>query len=168
MLCTKVGEEFADGRSLFDFSAAHTRTSVHRSLERLGTDVLDVVLIHSDGNDQALLGGPAFEALQALKREGRVRAVGISHKSVAGARYALEAGCDVIMAALNPEYTAELEVIAEAGRRGCGVLVKKALASGHAGPEGLRFAAAQPGVSSVVVGTVNPAHLRANAATVGG
>lgn len=166
VLCTKVGEEFEGGRSRFDFSAAHTRTSVLRSLERLGTETLDVVLIHSDGEDLARLDGPAFETLQALKREGRVRAVGISHKTVAGASHALTMGCDVIMATLNPEHTEELTVIAEAGRRGCGVLIKKALASGHAGPEGLAFAARQPGVSSIVVGTVDPAHLRANAAAV--
>lgn len=166
VLCTKVGEEFENGRSRFDFSAAHTRASVLRSLERLGTDVLDVVLVHSDGDDLARLEGPAFETLQALKREGRVRAVGISHKTVAGARRALAVGCDVIMATLNPEHTGELEVIAEAGQHGCGVLIKKALASGHAGPESLTFAARQPGVSSIVVGTVDPDHLRANAAAV--
>jgi len=166
VLCTKVGEEFENGRSRFDFSAAHTRSSVLRSLERLGTEALDVVLIHSDGDDLARLDGPAFETLQALQREGRVRAVGISHKTVAGARHALELGCDVIMATLNPKHTDELAVIAEAGRRGCGVLIKKALASGHAGPESLAFVARQAGVSSIVVGTVNGDHLRANAAAV--
>jgi aryl-alcohol dehydrogenase-like predicted oxidoreductase len=168
VLCTKVGEEFEDGRSWFDFSAEHTRASVLRSLDRLGTDTLDVVLIHSDGDDLARLDGPAFEALQALKREGRVRAVGISHKTVAGARHALALGCDVIMATLNPAHTEEVDAIAEAGRRGCGVLIKKALASGHAGPASLTFAARQQGVSSIVVGTVDPAHLRANAAAVTG
>jgi len=168
VLCTKVGEEFADGRSQFDFSAAHTRASVLRSLQRLGTEVLDVVLIHSDGDDLARLDGPAFATLQEMKEQGLIRAVGISHKTVAGAERALELGCDVIMATLNPQHTGELDVIAEAGRRGCGVLIKKALASGHAGPDGLAFAARQPGVSSIVVGTVNPAHLRANAAAIGG
>ena len=163
VLCTKVGEEFDGERSRFDFSAGHVELSVRRSLARLGTGYLDVVLIHSDGNDLAILDGPALPTLRALKEQGLIRAVGMSHKTPAGGFRALELGCDVIMATLNRDYPDELELIAEAGRRGCGVLIKKALASGHAGPDGLVFAASQPGVTSVVVGTVNPDHLRANA-----
>jgi aryl-alcohol dehydrogenase-like predicted oxidoreductase len=167
VLCTKVGEEFENGRSHFDFSAAHTRRSVERSLARLQTDYLDVVLIHSDGNDLDILErSETLETLLRAKSEGLVRAVGLSHKHPDGGRRALALGCDVIMATLNPDYLDELDLIAEARALGCGVLVKKALASGHAGPDSLRFAAAQPGVSSVVVGTIDPAHLRANAAAV--
>jgi aryl-alcohol dehydrogenase-like predicted oxidoreductase len=163
VLCTKVGEEFDGTRSRFDFSAEHVHHSVHRSLARLGTDYLDVVLIHSDGRDLDVLDGPALPALRDLQRRGVIRAVGISHKTPEGGRRALALGCDVVMATLNLDYRDELPLIAEAGRQGCGVLIKKALASGHAGPESLAFAAAQPGVTSVVVGTVNPDHLRDNA-----
>jgi len=51
LLCTKVGEEFANGRSHYDFSPEHVRRSVERSLRRLATSVLDIVLVHSDGSD---------------------------------------------------------------------------------------------------------------------
>ncbi|MBX3707240.1 MAG: aldo/keto reductase [Pseudomonadales bacterium] len=164
ILCTKVGETFTDGVSRFDFTPAGVRASVARSLERLATDYLDIVLIHSDGRDVDILDDPAtLDALRELKRAGVIRAVGISHKSPAGALRAIEAGCDVIMATLNPDYRDEAAAIARAGARGCGVLVKKALASGHGGPESLAFVAAQPGVSSIIVGTVDPAHLRENA-----
>ncbi len=167
LVATKVGEEFHDGQSHFDFSARHTRTSVQRSLQRLGTDHLDLVLIHSDGNDLEILDhSGALETLLDLQAAGQVRAVGMSHKTEAGGRRALALGCDVIMATLNLDQRGELGLIAEAAAAGVGVLVKKALASGHAGPESLRFAAAQPGVSSVVVGTIDPAHLQANAAVV--
>lgn len=169
VLCTKVGEEFEEGRSWFDFSAAHVRRSVTRSLERLRTDYLDVVLIHSDGADLEILdGGETLAELQTLKRAGWIRAVGISHKSEQGGRRALAAGCDVIMAALNIEQRQESALIGEAGELQRGVLVKKALASGHAGAESLAFAAAHPGVSSVVVGTLDPEHLRANVRAVSG
>lgn len=165
LICTKVGEIFEHGRSRYDFSPEHVRLSVERSLERLRTDRLDIALIHSDGRDRDILTRlGTLDALRALKQAGLVRAVGISHKSADGAACALEAGCDVIMATLNPEEQSETEVIARAGRAGCGVLIKKALASGHAAPEALRFVAAQPGVSSIVVGTIDPVHLRQNAA----
>jgi aryl-alcohol dehydrogenase-like predicted oxidoreductase len=49
--------------------------------------------------------------------------------------------------------------------------VKKGLQSGHvAGPQGVQgaldFVFAQPGVSSVIVGTIDPGHLRQNVEAV--
>jgi aryl-alcohol dehydrogenase-like predicted oxidoreductase len=167
LICTKVGEHFDADGSRWNFTPEHVRESVHDSLERLQTDRLDIALIHSDGRDREILERyGTLDALQALKREGLVRAVGISHKSVDGAEAAIAAGCDVIMATLNPAHQEEAEVIARAGAAGCGVLVKKALASGHSGPASLRFAAAHAGVSCIVVGTIDPAHLRENAAVL--
>lgn len=55
VIVSKVGEEFDNGQSRFDFSPAHTRLSVERSLQRLETDRIDLVLVHSDGNDVAIL-----------------------------------------------------------------------------------------------------------------
>ncbi|MGE0624995.1 MAG: aldo/keto reductase [Pseudomonadales bacterium] len=167
LISTKVGEHFEDGHSSFDFSPEAVRHSVKRSLQRLHTDRLDVVLIHSDGDDLRILDQlGTLECLRDLKSRGWIRAVGISHKTVDGARRAIELGADVIMATLNLTSTAEASVIEAAGKAGVGVLVKKALASGHAGADSLRYAAACPGVSSVIVGTVNPAHLRENAQVV--
>jgi len=73
------------------------------------------------------------------------------------------------MVSLNVREPAEESLVAAARQAGVGVLVKKALASGHAADTGgLERAARFPGVSSVVVGTLNPAHLRANCAAVAG
>ena len=164
LISTKVGETFSDGHSSYDFTPEAVRQSVRRSLQRLRTDYLDIVLIHSDGNDLAVLeDSGALEALQDLKAEGVIRATGISHKSVHGGERAMALGADVLMATLNLDHTGEANLIARAGEAGVGVLVKKALASGHAGLDSLRYAASRPGVSSVIVGTLNPDHLRANA-----
>jgi aryl-alcohol dehydrogenase-like predicted oxidoreductase len=167
LISTKVGETFVAGRSRYDFSPEHVQASVRGSLQRLRTTHLDIVLIHSDGKDLEILNRlGTLEALQALKQQGLLRAIGISHKTVAGAERAIELGCDVIMATLSLSEQSEAPIIAAAGRAGCGVLIKKPLASGHAGTASLQFVAAQPGVSSLIVGTINPAHLRENAAVL--
>ena len=169
VIVTKVGEEFDGARSTHDFSPEHAAMSVHRSLKRLGADHLDVVLIHSDGNDERILNElGTLDCLRQLKEQGLIRAIGISHKSPAGARAALEQRADVIMATLNPRERAEADIIEQAGHRGCGVLVKKALAGGRETPEALRFAARHPQVSSVLVGTLDPDHLAENAAALFG
>ncbi len=169
VIVTKVGEEFDGVRSIHDFSPEHAAMSVRRSLKRLGTDHLDVVLIHSDGRDERIINEyGTLDCLQRLKDQGKVRAVGISHKTPNGALAALRQGADVIMAALSPRDTDEAEAIARAGAQGCGVLVKKALAGGREAPVALGFAAHHPGVSSVVVGTLNLDHLRENASVLAG
>ena len=167
IVCTKVGESFENGQSRFDFTPTHCRASVERSLRRLRTDVLDIVLIHSDGNDEDILNRwGTLDALQQLKQEGKVRAVGLSHKSAAGGQLAVDAGADVIMATLNRDYLQEQSLITAAAAQGCGVLIKKALASGHADPSDLAKVAGHPGVHSIVIGTTSPEHLRQNAALI--
>ncbi len=164
VLCTKVGEIFEDRKSHFDFRPEAVTASVERSLARLQTDFLDIVLIHSSGDDVAILDhSGALACLEELRTSGLIRAIGISHKTAAGAHRALTLGCDVLMSTLSSAERGLAPVVAEAGKAGCGVLVKKALASGHAGLDSLVWAARQPGVSSVVVGTIDPEHLRADA-----
>ena len=163
LICTKVGEEYADSISSHNFSPEHCRMSVERSLQRLNVDTLDIVLIHSDGNDiDILLNQGTLQALQALKQAGKIRAVGMSHKSRAGGEMALEMGADVMMATLNRSETDDAELIQSAAAQGCGVLIKKALSSGHGSSADLTFVAQHKGVHSIVVGTTNPAHLREN------
>ncbi|MFO1351096.1 MAG: aldo/keto reductase [Gammaproteobacteria bacterium] len=170
LISTKVGEAFSAGQSRFDFSAAATRASVERSLKRLRRERLDVVLIHSDGDDiRALEQEDCLAALLELKAAGLIRAIGLSAKTVVGGLHAL-AHCDLVMVAYNPLYSDELPVIRAARAAGKGVLIKKGLASGHLDRFGgadpvatsLRLLLAEPGVSSVVVGTLNPEHLREN------
>ena len=166
VLCTKAGEIHEDGESRYDFSGRAIRQSVETSLRRLRTDYLDIVLVHSDGRDMAILDrSDALDALDALKRAGTIRAVGFSHKAVAGGRAALSQ-CDVIMTALSHGDRSQCDVVREAGDRGCGVLIKKPLDSGTARPETLSFVASQSGVSSIVVGTTDLSHLEADVAAV--
>jgi len=167
ILCTKAGEEYSRGRSRFDFSATHMRRSVERSLARLDTDYLDCVLVHSDGRSVAeIQQAGALEALAALRDEGKLLAFGVSTKSLEDSLAAV-AVCDLVMLTLSATEPDPLPALDAARLRGCGVLVKKALSSGHL-PQAqtatqLHRAASRPGVSAVIVGTLSPAHLAANA-----
>ncbi|MCK9816273.1 aldo/keto reductase [Pseudomonas sp. MAFF 302046] len=174
VIVSKVGEEFSNGLSQHDFSAQHTRASVERSLQRLETDVIDLVLVHSDGNDLAILDdGEVYQTLAALKREGKIRGFGFSGKTVEGGLKALEQG-DCAMVTYNLNEQSERAVIDYAARHGKAILVKKALASGHVclnpGVDPVRASFEllfdQPGVASAIVGTINPLHLAHNVTTV--
>lgn len=164
VICTKVGEEFVNGASHFDFSAQHTRFSIERSLERLRTDYLDIVLIHSDGNDLAIAdNGATLETLERCRREGLIRAYGMSTKTIDGGIVAAQRS-DAVMVTYNIDYTGERAVLDFCAKNHKGVLIKKAFASGHAADAAtaLRFVLREPSVSSVIVGTIDPAHLQQN------
>jgi aryl-alcohol dehydrogenase-like predicted oxidoreductase len=172
-ISTKVGEEFSAGESTFDFTPNQLRSSVERSLRRLQTDYLDIVLVHSDGNDCEIIERyEVFAELEELKRAGWIRAFGMSTKTVEGglmtARYA-----DVAMVTYNLQHLDEVTVIDECQRLNKGVLIKKALGSGHllqhpTPPEtdpvqaSLDVVFGHPGVTSAILGTINPQHLRDN------
>ncbi len=164
VIMTKVGEIFENGESRFDFSAQHTRESVENSLKKLRRDMIDVVLVHSDGNDMDIIAnGAALETLDKMKQAGQIRAYGMSTKTVEGGCWIVE-HTDVVMATFNLETDAELPVIERACELNKGVVVKKGLQSGHADSveHAFRHVLTQAGVSSMIVGTINPDHLRSN------
>ncbi|EHB56266.1 NADP-dependent oxidoreductase domain protein [Mycolicibacterium rhodesiae JS60] len=166
IVVSKTGESFENGESRFDFSAKFTRKSVERSLRLLGRDYIDILLVHSDGNDMNIIRESAVcDTLQQLKQEGLIRAVGMSTKTVESGLWCLE-NMDVVMVTYNAAHTDELPVLKRAAELKKGVLIKKGLQSGHAQSisDALQFVFAQPSAHSVIVGTIDPVHLRDNVA----
>jgi aryl-alcohol dehydrogenase-like predicted oxidoreductase len=163
ILCTKTGEHYAAGRSSYDFSRQAVMDSVAQSLKRLKTDYLDIVLIHSNGDDLHILHQTdAFATLERLKEKGDIRYIGMSTQSVEGSAAAL-AVSDVLMLTLNLEDQSNIDVIKAAEKKGTGILLKKVFASGHQTPEeSLAFVLGQRGVHSAVVGTIDSGHLKEN------
>lgn len=168
ILATKVGETFQNGESTFNFSKMAMQQSIERSLQRLRTDYLDIVLVHSNGDDERLIEETdIFADLEQLKIAGKIRAFGMSSKTVMGGLLTLQ-HADVAMVTYNPVATEEQIVIQEAARQRKGILIKKAFASGHLQQmksnnpvkTALDFVFAEPGVTSVIVGTINAAHLQ--------
>jgi D-threo-aldose 1-dehydrogenase len=87
-------------RRVWDFSAAGVRTSLESSMERLGLDRVDTVLIHDPNAhaDEALT--VAAPALAALRDEGIVGAIGVGNRDTALlTRFARETDIDVVMLA---------------------------------------------------------------------
>ena len=123
------------------------------------------MLIHSDGNDLDIIRrGEAFGQLARRRAAGDIRLIGMSPKTPEGTRAAMDEA-DVLMVTLNDEDTSHLEIINEAHAAGCGILVKKALASGHAEPgRALGYVLSESAVDSAVVGTISEKHLLDNVA----
>lgn len=165
IVSTKVGESFEDGASRWDFSEAAVRASVERSRRRLGREVLDLVFIHAHGGDVDILSGtPVGPTLQSLKRDGVIRAIGFSGKTVAAERIALGVA-DVLMVEHNLDDRSHAEIIRLAASEGVGVVVKKGLGSGRLpAADAIEFVLGTPGVTSLVVGGLDLAHMRDNIA----
>lgn len=170
VIVSKAGEEFINGVSHYDFSAEHITFSVERSLKKLKTDYIDILLIHSDGNDLQIIDNLSlWEALQNLKTRGLIRSFGLSGKTVEGGVKALQKS-DCGMVTFNLKEQAEKPVLNYAEQFNKGILIKKALASGHVCTDGDRspveasfeLVFSQPAVSSAIIGTINLQHLRAN------
>jgi D-threo-aldose 1-dehydrogenase len=119
VICTKVGRLLepagADGAMgadtggfavpashlrRFDFSADGVRRSLEASLERLGLDWVDIVLIHDpdDHGDQAI--SEAYPALEKLRADGVVGAIGVGMNQAAMlTRFVTQTDIDVILVA---------------------------------------------------------------------
>ena len=171
VLATKVGEQFIDGRSHHDFSSTAAVKSLHESLRRLGTDHVDLLLVHSDGDDRAILEDEEYiETLRSFRSGGLTRAIGFSGKTTEGNRRALD-WSDAIMVEYHLDDRSHEPVITEAADRGVGVIVKKALRSGHLpAANALEFlfhdSPVADGITSVMVGSLSGDRMRENAAVL--
>ena len=163
VIATKVGERFAAGRSTYDFSRSAVERSVGESLQRLCTDRLDVVHVHSDGSDLAILrDGGAIGALEDAQAKGQVAVIGFSPKTVEGAMACLgDRRIGSLMLEYHPRDTSMAVVMDRCLAEDVAVLVKKPLASGALAPsEAIPFVLAHSAVTAAVVGSLQVAHLQ--------
>ena len=114
-----------------DFSDRHLTRALHASLQRLGTDYIDLYQLHHP-DTETLRRFDYQETLGRFKREGKIRFIGVSCDSVSDALVALgNSELDAVqlqISLLEPEALDEL--VPQALRRGVAVLARQPLAMG--------------------------------------
>lgn len=156
-------------------SASEARSHVEKALKELGIDRLDLVHIHG-----ARLADPCsdraevLEELLMMKREGKLRHVGISSHYIAAFRAAANRPeIDVVHPLINRtgmgimDGSAEqmAEAIACCSRNGKGVYAMKALAGGNLISEArasIRYVLGLPGVDALALGMLSREEIDAN------
>lgn len=181
-----------------DYSAANVRADVEQSLRRLQTDRLDLVQVHMSPTRHEMEQGGTLEELVRLRREGKLRFIGMSG-ILPNLPDHIEMGVfDVFQIPYSALQRDHEDLISHAADTGAGVLVRGGAARGTAAedkdwsvqPIGLReeaardrweaadldplldgmsrhefilrFTLSHPAMSSTIVGTSNPEHLRSN------
>jgi methylglyoxal reductase len=148
-LLTKAGLRWdgEHGQALFEFHdpqgvrravrkdsrPAQLKAEVEASLQRLGTDVIDLLQIHHPDADTPL--ADSLAVLQELRREGKLRAIGVSNFSPAQLDGAFAALAPHSLDALQCEYSLlqrwpERELLPRCRAQGASVLAYSPLAKG--------------------------------------
>lgn len=174
------GDIFLASKS-HDRTAEGAQTQLHRTLDNLRTDWLDLWQVHDVRTDRDLevIFGPggAIEAFEQAKQEGKVRFVGVTgHENPDVLLKALDLyDFDTVLMPVNPAERAWASftdtVLPEAEARGMGVVGMKVLCRGY----GLRLPGLQTpvpwiryaltqGISTMVIGCDDPAQLEQNVA----
>ncbi len=170
VIVSKAGEHFIDNQSTYAFDQASIIKSVHQSLKHLKTDYIDILLIHSDGHDEEIIEKyEVFSTLHYLKDRGDICYFGMSCKTLKGA-FLTNQYADVAMLEYSPVNDELKPALDDAANLKKGILVKKALASGHLHKitgdnpiqQSMNFVLSHTAVHSIIVGTINPKHLKEN------
>lgn len=185
-LFTKCGH--SSGLEGEDWNPKMLAASIDRSLQRLQTDRVDLVQLHSCDLEK-LRQGDVIDVLRRAKEAGKTRFIGYSGDNEASA-YAVQSGAfDTLQTSLNVADQAALDTVEAAVGRSMGVIAKRPIANAawvkEPAPDAygraywerlqkleypnidaslaLRWTLAQP-VHVAIVGTKNPDRWAQNAA----
>lgn len=140
VVSTKVGkytDPDAYGEDTLDFSRARIRRSIDESAARLGVEYIDIVYLHDieyqDRRHTAWACGEGLAALQELKREGRIGALGFGIYPM-DLWHRVLTDCDPDAALVHNHFclndTRLLELLPHARRTGAGIVNGSPFASG--------------------------------------
>jgi aryl-alcohol dehydrogenase-like predicted oxidoreductase len=169
------------------FTPENIVRGLEQSLRRMKTDYVDLLQFHSSPSKQQLLEHGAIECVQDLKRQGKVRWIGMSG-TMPNLKDHLEMGVfdeyQIPYSAMEREHE---DLIVAASRAGAGIVIRGGAAKGGPGKEEgtawdkwqavdltdlldgmsrqefvLRFTISHPHMDTTIVGTVSPEHLNDN------
>jgi aryl-alcohol dehydrogenase-like predicted oxidoreductase len=171
------------------FTRDNIIAGVEQSLRRMKTDHLDLVQFHISPSKQTLEANGALDAVMELKEAGKVRFIGMSGTLPHLKDHIAMGVFDVFQVPYSAMEREHEAVIAMASKAGSGIVIRGGAAKG-APSEGkqkglqwerwqaakldeligdmspmefiLRFTFTNPDLDTTIVGTANPAHLRAN------
>ena len=127
---TRAGVERQGAGVSVRFDRASLRHDCETSLSRLGTDYLDVLLMHHP-SEAALRTDELRETAERLRDDGKIRAWGVSVGSALEARLAIAAGAQAICLVHNVLSSDLLDdLAADIAVAGTGVLARSPLAYG--------------------------------------
>jgi len=136
-----TGDDLANGfavpathQRVWDFSADGVRRTLEASLERLGLDHVDVVYLHDPDEHAEDAFREGYPALEKLRSEGVVRAIGAGMNQTAMlTRFVRDTDVDVVLCAGRYtllDHTALTDLFPAAQERGTSVVIGGAFNSG--------------------------------------
>jgi aryl-alcohol dehydrogenase-like predicted oxidoreductase len=171
------------------FTRDNIVAGVEQSLVRMKTDYLDLVQFHISPSQQVLEQNGALDAVMELKAAGKVRFIGMSGTLPHLKDHIAMGVFDVFQVPYSAMEREHETIIAQASAAGSGIIIRGGAAKG-APSEGkqsglqwdrwrqaklddllgdmtpmefiLRFTFTNPDLDTTIVGTANPAHLKAN------
>jgi aryl-alcohol dehydrogenase-like predicted oxidoreductase len=118
-----------------DYSAANVRANVEQSLRRLRTDHLDLVQVHMSPSVATLEENRTVQALEELRREGKVRFIGMSGILPDLPGHIAMNVFDAFQIPYSAVQRDHENLIAEAAAKGAGTLIRGGAARGAASEE---------------------------------
>ena len=136
-----TGDDLADGfavpaayRRVWDFGADGIRRTLEGSLERLGLDHVDIVYLHDPDDHAEAAFREGYPALEQLRSEGVVRAIGAGMNQTAMlTRFVRDTDVDVVLCAGRYtllDQSALTDLLPAAAGRGTSVVIGGAFNSG--------------------------------------
>lgn len=134
IIASKVGHRLdANDNIYMDYSGEHIINACEGSLKRLQRDVIDFYQLHT-AKVSDLTNGECVEAMQKLKRQGKIRYWGVSlntYKPEPEAEFLFENNLgDGLQVVLNIINQKSLDIINRAGEQGLGIIARMPLQFG--------------------------------------
>jgi predicted aldo/keto reductase-like oxidoreductase len=103
-----IGSTWKDGQYAVSRDMRENRKAFDDLLERLGTDYIDIGMLHFVDTEEDFFRvsvGELFEYVRELKKSGTIKVIGMSTHEASLAKRAAESGViDVVMFSLNPAF----------------------------------------------------------------